>query len=738
MHLRPSPSFAGLLTLLLALALPAGVFAQAAAPATDASTPDGGWPKTINAGTTTFTLYQPQVESFQNDQLTSQIAVAAQDVGAAAQNFGTISVTAQADIDKESGLVTLNNIQITSGKFPGAADNGAAYVTALQAVLGAKSITVAQGRIEASLAIVQASSAAPAQPVQNTPPTIIFSQAPSVLILVDGPPALRDFSGTGYLRVINTRSLIVMNQASGTYYLRLLGGWMQAPALTGPWTFCATPPANLAAVLTAAQNTDGIDLMDPTSESQYTTAQTTVYVSTTPAELLQTQGPPNFTPIPNTSILYAQNTESQFFMYLPTQSYYFLVSGRWFQTTSLQAGPWTFVPYDQLPADFANIPPQHPAGGALASIPSTPSAQQAVISNTIPQTATINRTGPALNVSYDGAPQFQPVDTTTLQYAVNTRTPVIEVAPNSFYAVDNGVWFASPTPAGPWTVAIAVPPVIYSIPVSSPMHYVTYVQVYSYTPTTVVVGYTPGYYGTVVAPANVVVYGTGYVYPVYVNTIWVPPPTTYGSGASFSSGFGTGFVFGFTAGWLIGSWCHPSGCGFGWNSVTINNYNHTSFNHYNSYNHWNNNVVNRNNNNNFNRNNATIAHDNNIDRKNSPAPPRPATPAPRPNAANNVVAGKDGNVYRSTPTGVEQRTGNTWQPAAKTGADPATQKQVQNVQQSRDAGDASARNYGDGTSRTPTGGFTGGGTQRQGFDGGAAARPSGSGGFGGLGDRRNN
>ena len=70
-----------------------------------------------------------------------------------------------------------------------------------------------------------------------------------------------------------------------------------------------------------------------------------------------------------------------------------------------------------------------------------------------------------------------------------------------------------------------VPPVIYTIPPSSPLHYVTYVQVYGYTPSVVYVGYTPGYYGTVVSSDGVVVYGTGYYYPPYIG------PTVVGAGA---------------------------------------------------------------------------------------------------------------------------------------------------------------------------------------------------------------
>ena len=69
-----------------------------------------------------------------------------------------------------------------------------------------------------------------------------------------------------------------------------------------------------------------------------------------------------------------------------------------------------------------------------------------------------------------------------MTYAVNTTTPVIYVPGNTYYAVNNGVWFMSANATGPWAVATTVPPVIYTIPPSSPLHYVTYVQVYGYTP----------------------------------------------------------------------------------------------------------------------------------------------------------------------------------------------------------------------------------------------------------------
>src|SRR5262249_15760958 len=155
-----------------------------------------------------------------------------------------------------------------------------------------------------------------------------------------------------------------------------------------------------------------------------------------------------------------------------------------------------------------------------ASVPGTPQAQEALISNSIPQTAKVDR-GKAKIVGpvYDGDPKLKAIDGTPLQYVVNSSTPVIMVDAKSWYACQNGVWFAATSAKRPWVAAESVPAIIYSIPVSSPLHYVTYVKVYKSDPTFVYVSYTPGYYGTVVA-GGVIVYGTGYYYDPWIGTYY--------------------------------------------------------------------------------------------------------------------------------------------------------------------------------------------------------------------------
>ena len=143
----------------------------------------------------------------------------------------------------------------------------------------------------------------------------------------------------------------------------------------------------------------------------------------------------------------------------------------------------------------------------------------------------------SLQVSYYGDPNFTPIAGTALSYAANSQTPVVMAAPNDYFACQRRRMVKMASALGPWAVATSVPSVIYTIPASCPIHYVTYAYVYGSTPSAVYVGYTPGYMGTVVAPGGVVVYGTGYSYPAtVVGANYVSYPATYGYGASFALG----------------------------------------------------------------------------------------------------------------------------------------------------------------------------------------------------------
>jgi len=296
------------------------------------------------------------------------------------------------------------------------------------------------------------------------------------------------------------------------------------------------PPAGATTAEQEATASGQVDLMQGTPDavtqkipSLKNPPVPDVYVATRPTELIQLHGQPEFASIPGTDLLYAENTSGNVFKSLADQQTYILISGRWYRAASLD-GPWLFVPGNELPHDFANIPDSSPKENVKASVPGTPQAEEALIANSVPESSAVPRNSQMPAPQYDGAVKLAPVEGTPLQYVVNSPTPVIEVTPQSWYACSDGVWYNAASASGPWNVATFVPPVIYTIPPDSPLHYLTYVQVYGTSPDSVYEGYTPGYMGTEVADDGTVVYGTGYDYNPWIGSVWYGPPITWGWG----------------------------------------------------------------------------------------------------------------------------------------------------------------------------------------------------------------
>jgi hypothetical protein len=564
------------LTALAGLAWGTHALAQApASPAAPAPAPGRApdWPKVVQAGGATLTFYLPQLDAWDGHRLEAHAAVSVAPSADAPPVFGVAAIVAETQVDKGTRTVSIEGLRIASVRFPSAPDQEAAYKKLLEQHIPNRVRKMELDRLEAALATVEARERGEKKPLRNDPPRIVLSTTPALLVLIDGAPAYRAVAGTPYQRVINTRPLL-LKDAAGTHYLRLFDGWMRAPAVTGPWNVAAQPPADLAGILQAATKSGGVDLLaggdpkDPATHPSLAKGPVPmILVATEPTELIVTEGEPQYSAIGGGSqLLYVSNTTGHVFKHIGDQQTYVLVSGRWFRAAS-PAGPWTHVAGKDLPPDFAKIPDDSPKENVKASVPGTPQAQEAVIANGIPETAAIKRSEAKLTPppQYDGgAPQFKPIEGTTLAYVQNNPYPIIQVSPTSYYALQNGIWFVAPTPQGFWEVATTVPPAIYSIPPASPVHYVTYVHVYRATPTVVYVGYTPGYYGVYVSD-GVVVYGTGYVYPAWTGTVYYATPVTYGYAVSPTYTPWTGWIMGFGFGWAFGAvtagwgWgCYPS------------------------------------------------------------------------------------------------------------------------------------------------------------------------------------
>lgn len=549
--------------------------AQATSASADAAPTESSWPRMLTVDNNQLTVYPPSFQSWDGTTLTGTCAFSLAAAGSKTQTYGTLSFTASTEVNKLNRMVAVSNILVTGVSLPSNPANQNAIMSAISSKGTGASLSISLDRLEAAVPSMTSAPSVATAPLQNTPPTISIVTAPTVLVPIQGAPVTQPIQGTDCNRVINTPMLLVQD-ASGAYWLKIADGWMTCQTLTGAWAVGQASDSGLAAALKWAQSQPTINLLAPTPPASSSSGSAdssqsvslsssapAIVVSTTPTEVLVVNGPPQWTAVGASGLLAVSNTSANIFQLQSSGAMYVLISGRWFTSPSL-SGAWAFVPPEQLPTAFMMIPHDSPKENVLASIAGTAQAQEAAIANSIPQMARIPVSQAfAAPVIFGGTPLYVPIVGTTISAVSNCSLPVFMLGNNNYYAVQNGVWFFSTSLKGGWKVATWVPPLLYTIPASSPYYYVTYVKIYNTTPDYVLVGYTPGYMGAYVQ-GGVIVYGTGYAYVPYCSTVWVPVPATYGCCASMCynpwGGWAFGFGMGMAVGWAIGanSWhCGP-------------------------------------------------------------------------------------------------------------------------------------------------------------------------------------
>jgi hypothetical protein len=630
------------------------------------------WPVEIAAPNGKIQIYEPQPETLQGHKLTGRAAVSITPTGSAAPVFGAIWFTAVLSTDVDKRTYELESIDVTRAKFPNStAQDEAAFSAVVEKELPKRNLHGSLDALLATLETAQKEEKA-SENLNNTPPEIIYVKYPAVLVVVDGDPRLEAIEGSSLMRVSNTAMLMVFDPASKSYYLSSGSVWYAAADILGPWRIEHNPPAQVAALVT--------DNGQPVANTVPDASMPRIIVSTKPAELVISDGDPKFSPIQGTNLLFMTNTENDVLLDISAQSYYTLLSGRWFSSKSLQ-GPWTFVPPANVPADFAKIAPDSAKGDVLASVPNTEAAQEALIESQIPQTAEVKRNDAHLEVQYDGDPEFVGINGTNMQYAANASTPVLFVN-GKYYACDNAIWFVASSPLGPWAAADSIPGDIQNIPPDCPDYNVKYVYVYDSTPDVIYDGYLPGYYGWY-PYYGVIYYGTGYYYPGWYRHHYYPWPCTWGFGARYTPyGWGFGFTWcdGFFTvgavwheGWHDHGWYGPEGYHRYHPPAIYSQHNAYLKHNVNTYNniHLANqvHVANR---------DVRIAHNVPVNMYGRPqnenrVMPHSAQTVNMPRVVqgkpNNVLVDREGNVYRAGPKGTwEQNTGPNWnqaQPASK-------------------------------------------------------------------------
>ncbi|MBV7530801.1 hypothetical protein [Chitinophaga sp. sic0106] len=527
---------------------------------------DFGWPRQVSKNGATLVYYQPQIDSWDDYRTLKGRMAFSLTPSTGRQQVGIATFTAGTQVNNDTRTAYFNALNLTDIRFPSLDEKEVPAMTTLfKELMPTNPQPIAVDRLLADLNGKKNDVKGAA--VKNDPPQIFYSTRPAILLLMQGEPVLSPIAKTDLQFVVNTNWDLFYEKSKKEYYLMADKGWYLSKDVKGPYTLTRTLPKDMSK-LPAGENFDEVKKMVPPPA---TTQPEQVFFSDGPAEMILFNGTPVYTRIPGTELLYGANTDNDFFVDNSTKQYYVLLSGRWFSASNT-SGPWTYAG-DKLPADFKKIPSNSPKSRVLASVPGTTEASDAVMLAQIPTTVSVNKQEAAAKVSvhYDGDPQFKPIETTKLEYAVNTQDKVIKDG-DLYYLCFQGIWFMSTRPTGPWETANAVPQEIYNIPPSSPVYNVTYVTQVETSSTTVESSYTAGYFGMFILGAAVgatIAYGTGWWYPPYfywgagMMYPWYHPwPMTYGGGAIYNpwtGGFAVGrSVYGPYAAAGSAAWYNPA------------------------------------------------------------------------------------------------------------------------------------------------------------------------------------
>ncbi|MEM9304082.1 MAG: carbohydrate-binding family V/XII [Pseudomonadota bacterium] len=523
---------------------------------------------------TVITLFEPQLQDLTGNDLRALGAVSVKPAGSEEPIFGAIQIEARLDIDREERVAYFEEVRITQTRFPTIEDeNQQRLAWAVEREINTWDLDASLDDLLVQLDRNALGDGSP--DYEMAPPNVIVRNWPALLVVLDGEPALREIEGTSMFEVMNTPYTLLFDPGSRAYYLNAGDAWFAAADLADAWTVSNPLPDAVAAFV-------GEDAPDESWEVPEDLPE--IIVATEPTELIAIDGVPTFTPTANNALFFVSNTESDVFRHVDSGTWFVLLSGRWYSAPSLE-GEWTWVPAEDLLAAFADIPADSTKGDVRTFVEGTNEADEAVLDAQIPQTAAVKREGTTIEVVYDGAPKFENIPGTTIDHALNTPTSVLRVS-GRYYAVEEGVWYLSASPTGPWRVADHRPPEVSSIPPESPVYNVKYVYVYDVTPQYVYVGYTPGYLGSYVYGPTIV-YGTGWYYRPWVSPYYFyPRPVTWGvrvnynpwTGWSFGIGWRSGpFYFGVSRGgyyrgshWGVGGWWGPGGYRTSFNYTRVN------------------------------------------------------------------------------------------------------------------------------------------------------------------------
>ena len=210
---------------------------------------EAGWPQELSGENgATVIIYQPQVEVFTGNSLEARAAVSVK--MSASDNtpiFGAIWIKARLDTNRDTRTAIIRDIEVSDVRFADASDDQIDNLSKfIEASVGGSSMAISVDQLLSDLDAEKSGIAA--ADLKHTPPEIILSTEPAMLVSIDGEPVLQEIEGSDYEYVVNSAFLIARDGRA--FYLYVGSNvWYQAGEVMGPWIRATTVPADVKSLI---------------------------------------------------------------------------------------------------------------------------------------------------------------------------------------------------------------------------------------------------------------------------------------------------------------------------------------------------------------------------------------------------------------------------------------------------------------------------------------------------------
>ncbi len=177
------------------------------------------WPRELEVDRGTIIIYQPQIESFEGNNMQARAAVSVQTSEMVAPVFGTVWLAARVETDMDERLIDVVDIAVRRIRFPNSNEaQEDTLATVIEAEFPVADLSISLDRVLVELTELEDRRASVTN-LNNMPPVIEFRDSPTILVTIDGDPILERIENSDHRQVVNTPFTIIRSSGDERYFL---------------------------------------------------------------------------------------------------------------------------------------------------------------------------------------------------------------------------------------------------------------------------------------------------------------------------------------------------------------------------------------------------------------------------------------------------------------------------------------------------------------------------------------